>query len=62
MVQNFMIIGVFYVNANNLHDLSIHIFHDECKKCRRVINIKMGSKPKDIPQTELHQVSCFRNY
>jgi len=26
MVQNFMTTDVFYVSANNLHDLAFHIF------------------------------------
>jgi len=60
MVQNFMTIGVFYVSANNLHDLSIPVFLKmSAKKCCHGINIQMGSWSKGISQNELHQTSSF---
>ena len=60
MVQNFTIIGVFYVSANNLHDLSFPIFLKlSVKKCCHGISMKMGSGSKSISQNESYQTSSF---
>jgi hypothetical protein len=43
MVQNFMTIGVFYVNVNNLHDRSFNTPPKiDIKECRYNINTIMG--------------------